>query len=226
VAAAAAALGVLGVLLGGTSAGGVVVTGIQHFLDYYSGVLTLVTLSLSVVAGLVATDRAVLTVRHRILAQGLHRATTLVAAAFLLTHVLTRTLAGDADILQTVLPFGRTVSMGLGTVAAQVMVAVILTGLVRGRFALSRRPGLWRAAHSLAYLGWVCAMLHGLLAGRRPAAWVTWSYAGCAAMVGVALLARCLVTLRPHTAETRPPGPRPGGRTGGKPRNQWAKVPR
>jgi hypothetical protein len=216
----------LGVLLGASSAGGVVVTGIRHFLDYYSGVLALVALSLSVVAGLVATDRAILTVRHRILAQGLHRATTLVAAAFLLIHVLMRILTGDADVMETVLPFGRTVSLGLGTVAAQVVVAVILTGLVRGRFALCRRPGLWRAAHSLAYLGWVCAMLHGLLAGRRPATWVTWSYAGCAAIVGVALLARGLVTLRPRTAETRPPGPRPGDRTGGEKRDQWAKVPR
>ncbi|MCW2903297.1 MAG: hypothetical protein JWO67_5562 [Streptosporangiaceae bacterium] len=218
----------LGVLLGAVAAGGVVVAELRRFLDYYGGVLALVALSLSVVAGLVATDRAILTVRHRILAQGLHRAVTLVGTMFLLVHVLIQILTHNADAIQVVLPLGRTASMSLGTVAAQLTAIVILTGLVRGRFAISRRPGLWRAAHSLAYLGWVCAMLHGLLAGRRPATWVTWSYAGCAAVVGVSLLARALVTLRPRTAQTQrpPPGPGAGPDTAGPVPDQQAKVPR
>ncbi|MBC6463681.1 hypothetical protein HKK72_38480 [Actinomadura sp. HBU206391] len=44
-----------------------------------------------------------------------------------------------------------------------------------------------------------------MLAGRQPAIWVTWSYLVCVAGVGVALLARGVVTVRPLGAEEELP---------------------
>src|SRR5262245_58695311 len=49
----------------------------HRFLEYYSGVFSLVALSLTVMGGIVATDRLVLLVRHRVLMQAVHRATAM-----------------------------------------------------------------------------------------------------------------------------------------------------
>lgn len=199
-------LATLGVLIGAaTPVGAVVVAEIQRFMDFYSGVFTLVGLTLSVIAGLVATDRMILKIQHRILAQALHRAATLVATAFLISHVVIEILTKNADAVQVLLPIGRTSAIALGTVAAHLMIVVALTGLARARFATGRRPWLWRGLHGLAYVAWVLAIVHGLLAGRQPAIWVTWSYLVCVAGVGVALLARGVVTVRPLGAEEELP---------------------
>jgi DMSO/TMAO reductase YedYZ heme-binding membrane subunit len=196
----------LGVLVGAaTPAGAIVVTEVQRFMDFYSGVFTLVALTLSVVAGLVATDRMILKIQHRILAQAMHRAATLVATAFLVSHVMIEILTQNADVVQVLLPVGRTSAIAVGTVAAQLMIVVALTGVARARFATGRRPWLWRAMHGLAYVAWLLAIIHGMLAGRHPATWVTWSYLVCVAGVGVALLARGVVTVRPLGAEEELP---------------------
>ncbi|MBC6462632.1 hypothetical protein, partial [Actinomadura sp. HBU206391] len=146
-------LATLGVLIGAaTPVGAVVVAEIQRFMDFYSGVFTLVGLTLSVIAGLVATDRMILKIQHRILAQALHRAATLVATAFLISHVVIEILTKNADAVQVLLPIGRTSAIALGTVAAHLMIVVALTGLARARFATGRRPWLWRGLHGLAYV--------------------------------------------------------------------------
>ncbi|GAA2099825.1 hypothetical protein [Actinomadura alba] len=195
-----------GVLIGAaTPAGAVVVTEIQHFMDFYSGVFTLVGLTVSMVAGLVATDRMILKIQHRILAQALHRAATLISMAFLVSHVVIEILTRNADVVQVLLPIGRTSAIALGTVAAHLMIIVALTGVARARFATGRRPWLWRALHWLSYAAWILAIIHGLLAGRQAPVWVTWSYLVCVAGVGVALLARGLVTVRPRGGEEELP---------------------
>src|SRR5690242_13750204 len=62
-------------------------SGVRWFLEYYAGVFTLVSLSITVMVGLVATDRMVLTIRHRILLQAAHRGTALASLAFLGIHI-------------------------------------------------------------------------------------------------------------------------------------------
>jgi len=46
----------------------------QRFMLYYAGVLALIGLTGSVLLGLVATDRIVMTPGHRVMAQAVHRA--------------------------------------------------------------------------------------------------------------------------------------------------------
>ncbi|MFH8384822.1 hypothetical protein ACH4E7_28430 [Kitasatospora sp. NPDC018058] len=47
---------------------------VHRFVDFFFGVLTLMALSGSVTLGLLAADRTVLTPRHRVVVQALHRA--------------------------------------------------------------------------------------------------------------------------------------------------------
>ena len=219
----------VGVLVGAaTPTGAEVVALIQRLMDYYGGVFALVGLTLSVIAGLVATDRVILWIQHRILAQALHRAITLIALAALVAHIVMKILVRDATAVHVLLPVGRTNSIAVGTLAAQLMFVVAVTGAIRGRFAGRRRPGLWRAVHGLAYVAWLLALVHGLFAGRQPAVWVTWSYALSVVGVGVALVARCVLVVGTRNAEadTSAPRPRVTERTAERITEQRLKVPR
>ena len=57
------------------------------FLNFFAGVVSLVALSLTVMCGLVATDRFFLKIGHRVFFQGLHRATAIIAVVFLGLHI-------------------------------------------------------------------------------------------------------------------------------------------
>ena len=167
---------------------------VMAFLDYFAGVFTLLSLTAAVVCGLAATDRLVLSIRQRVAMQSVHRATSVAALGFLVTHIAVKVAEQDASPLTAILPFGggATFAVSLGTIAADLLVLTAATGAVRGRFAGSRRPWLWRVLHGGAYACWPIALAHGLTAGRAAAVWVLWSYGLCAAMVGLALLIRLL----------------------------------
>jgi hypothetical protein len=202
---------------------------VQSFLEFYSGVFALVGLSCTVMWGLAATDRLVLSIRLRIVFQVAHRIITLVALGFLGIHVLLKIVAGEAPVISAFVPFVATrVAVGLGTVAALIWLGVTVTGLARARFA-NVRPWIWRLMHSVAYLCWPIALVHGLTAGRQAALWVTLSYSACLVAVGLGLVVRFLTTLRPKPAGTRvvPVGRRvvPMGRRVAGLRTQPARPP-
>ncbi|WP_330186212.1 hypothetical protein KZZ52_52335 [Dactylosporangium sp. AC04546] len=164
-----------GMVVLGTATGG-----FHHlwtFLRFYGGVFTLVSLTLTVIGGLVATDRVLLLPRHRVWLQSIHRTLGVIAVSCLAVHVLSEVLSARVSAAAAVVPFALApVAVGLGTVAAYLMGAVLWTGIARARFAGEARAGLWRPVHAAAYLCWPLALLHGLSAGRPPAVWVTASY--------------------------------------------------
>jgi hypothetical protein len=160
----------------------------HRFLDFYAGVFSLVSLSLTVMGGLAATDRLILLVRHRVLLQAIHRATAAAAMGFLGLHILMKIVSGHAGMLDAVVPFladHRAGYVGLGTVGAYLMVVAAWTGVSRGRFAGFSRPALWRVLHASAYAAWPVSLLHGLASGRTAPGWVIVSYSVC--LIGVAL---------------------------------------
>ncbi|MFI7607870.1 hypothetical protein ACIBTV_22390 [Micromonospora sp. NPDC049366] len=173
------------------------------FTEFFAGVVTLVSLSLTVMLGLLATDRLVLLIRHRVLLQSAHRATGVLGTVGLLFHVLTKIATGRAASTDAVVPFvsGNGLYVGLGTVAALLMVSVLWTGVIRARFAGVGPKWLWRALHSMAYVSWPFALLHGLYAGRPATSWVTLSYLACLLLVVLALLVRLSVTLGRRSRE-------------------------
>jgi DMSO/TMAO reductase YedYZ heme-binding membrane subunit len=162
-----------------------------RFLQFYAGVFALVTLTLSVVVGLAATDRLVLAPRHRVRAQAIHRALAFAAVAGLTAHVATQVAGSRIRVIDAVLPL-QTVEIGLGTIACYLLIALTASGIARGRFAVGSRPWLWRLLHRTAYVAWPLAIAHGLTSGRTPAAWVTSSYGLCLGAVAAALLVRVL----------------------------------
>ncbi|MEU8155635.1 ferric reductase-like transmembrane domain-containing protein [Micromonospora sp. NPDC048986] len=173
------------------------------FTEFFAGVVSLVALSLTVMLGLLATDRLVLRIPHRVLMQSAHRATGVLGVAGLGFHVLTKIATGRAAATDALVPFvgGRGLYVGLGTVAALLMVSVIWTGIIRARFAGVGPKWLWRTLHSTAYLAWPFAVFHGLNAGRAAAPWVMFSYLGCILLVVLALLVRFSVTIGRRSRE-------------------------
>ncbi|MGW4296565.1 ferric reductase-like transmembrane domain-containing protein, partial [Micromonospora chersina] len=203
VALAASALAVAWAGLELAGAGTVMYSYGFFFTEFFAGVVALVSLSLTVMLGLLATDRLVLLIRHRVLLQSAHRATGVLGVAGLVFHVITKISTGRAAPTDAVVPFlgGRGLYVGLGTVAALLMVGVLWTGIVRVRFAGVGPRWMWRALHSMAYVSWPFALLHGLNAGRTAKTWVVLSYLACVLLVVVALLVRLSVHLGKRSRE-------------------------
>lgn len=175
-----------------------ILSGVQRFLLFYAGVFALVALTAAVAAGLVATDRIVMSPGGRVMSQALHRAISLAALGALIVHIALEILAHRSHLIDAVVPFVatyRTFYLGLGTLASDLLIIIIATGVARRAFA-GRRPGLWRAVHVSAYFMWLFAILHGLLAGRAARPYVDWSYGGCAIAVALALLIRLMARHR------------------------------
>jgi hypothetical protein len=181
-----------------TEQGRDVLAAIQRFLLFYSGVFALVALTAAVGVGVLATDRIVMAAGGRVVTQAVHRAFSFAALAFLATHIALEVVAHRSRVIDAFVPFlahGRTFYVGLGTVASDLVVLIVMTGIARGRF-VGRRPWTWRAVHATAYLAWPMAIAHGLLAGRTAKPYVDWSYGACLAVVALALMIRLVAAIR------------------------------
>lgn len=198
------------VLIGAATPPGAAVAGdVQLFLTYYAGVFTLLAVTVAVMSGLLATDRLVLGIRHRVLAQSVHRAASVLAVTSLVTHFMVKVLSGLAGPAQVVVP-GLT-PVGLGALALDLMIVIVATGTLRARFALGDRPWVWRSVHAVAYLSWPAAIVHGLTAGRVAPLWVTLSYLLSVVAVALALLTRMFAGTRPRDVRRAGDGLAPPG---------------
>ncbi|MFF8842896.1 hypothetical protein ACF08N_09180 [Streptomyces sp. NPDC015127] len=174
-------------------------------LDFTTGVLSLVSLTASVAWGLIATDRVLLSPRHRLLAQGIHRTTAVASLGFLLLHATVKVSLGHVALIGALIPFGLGVTgtsalIGFGSLAGFLMVVAATTGALRSALAGNVRvAGRWRPLHMLAYPAWCFALVHGLYAGRPAATWVVTLY--CLALLGVA--AAVSVRLLPRPVQRR-----------------------
>jgi hypothetical protein len=142
-----------------------------------------------------------------VLAQAFHRSVSLVALSALATHIMLEVIAHRASLAAAAVPFlaGQAgFYMGIGTLACDLFVLIIVTGILRRRFATASNPWLWRALHGTAYLCWPLAVLHGLLAGRLAKPYVDWSYGACLAAAGLALTMRFVATIRTRDTAAQP----------------------
>jgi DMSO/TMAO reductase YedYZ heme-binding membrane subunit len=182
----------------------------QRFMLYYAGVFALIGLTASVGVGLLATDRIVMTPGHRVMAQAVHQAVSFGALAFLVIHIVTEILAQRAHVIDAVIPFlspYRTFYIGLGTIASDLILLVVITSIFRKRFTAHGKAWRWRAIHYSSYLAFVFGVLHGLLGGRAARPYVDWSYGFAIAVTALALVVRFLaISLRPKDSVSPPPG--------------------
>jgi len=132
-----------------------------------TGVISLVLFSLVAVLGILVNRQGRLPGLPRFAVTGLHRNLSLMTVAFLGMHIVTAIADGYAHIpwLSTIVPFTSGYErfwIGLGTVAIDLMAAVIVTSLLRDRLT----PALWRAVHWLAYACYPVIVIHGLGASK------------------------------------------------------------
>ena len=172
----------------------------QHFMLYYAGVFALVGLTASVGVGLLATDRIIMTPGHRVMAQAVHRAVSFGAVAFLVIHIVTEILAQRSHVIDAFIPFlspYRTFYIGLGTIASDLILLIIVSSIWRKRFTAHGKAWRWRAIHYSSYLAFVFGVMHGLLGGRAAKPYVDWSYGFAIALTALAVVVRFLaISLR------------------------------
>jgi hypothetical protein len=152
-----------------TSTGHVIDAATQHFMLFYAGVFALITLCASVALGLIATDRMILNPGHRIFVQSAHRAASFGALAFLIIHIVTEILAQRVHVLDAFVPFlspFRTFYIGLGTIASDLILLLVITGILRKRFTVNGNAWKWRAIHYTSYV----AFVFGATTTRSPPA--------------------------------------------------------
>jgi len=167
-------------------------------LDWYltrsTGAVALLLLTGSLALGVVDVQRLSTPRWPRFVVDSLHRNVSLLALVFLVLHILTAVLDSFAPIslLAAFVPFTssyRPLWLGLGAVAFDLVLALILTSLLRHR--IGHRG--WRATHWLAYACWPIALLHSLGAGSDvKSTWLLVLVAACLALVVAAVLARAL----------------------------------
>jgi hypothetical protein len=189
------------VLVGGSA--------VQDFLNFGAGVLSLVSLTCSVIWGLVAQDRLILDTRQRIVAQGIHRVTAVASIAFLLVHITVKLALDHTVLIAALIPFSLGVKglgglIGLGSLAGLLMIFVGITGALRNQFAAPAVVAArWRAMHMLAYPALCAALVHGLFAGRPAKTFFMVSYELCLVGVMAALALRAAPNPFKHKVAAR-----------------------
>ncbi len=182
------------------------------FLSRATGVVTLVLLTLTVALGMANVKRLQTRRIPRFVLDAVHRNVALLSVVFLAIHVLSTVADSYVSIsfLDAVLPFGssyRPFWVGLGAVSLDLMLAVVVTSLLRRRIG----HRVWRATHWLAYASWPIALAHSLGTGTDAGTgWMLALTAVCVATVGAAVLARIAGDSR--SATSPPPVLSPGER--------------
>jgi hypothetical protein len=136
------------------------------YLTRSTGAVALILLTISVVLGVLDVNRWSNARWPRFVIDGLHRSSSLLVLVFVAVHVLTAVLDSFAPIALTdaILPFlgvYRPLWLGLGAVAFDLLLAIVVTSVLRQR--LGHRA--WRLTHWLAYACWPVALIHGVGTG-------------------------------------------------------------
>jgi sulfoxide reductase heme-binding subunit YedZ len=129
--------------------------------------VSLLLLTASVVLGVLGPLRVSVPGRWpRFAIDTVHRDVSLLVMVVLVVHIATSILDGFApiSIAAAVIPFDtayRPLWLGLGALAFDLLIALVVTSLLRRRLGYRG----WRAIHWLAYASWPIAVLHGLGTG-------------------------------------------------------------
>ncbi len=166
------------------------------YLTRGTGIVALLLLTASVALGVLTTSRWRTPRWPRFALSAVHRNLTLLTLVFIVVHVVTTVLDGYAPIrlVDAVVPFVsayRPVWLGLGAVAFDLLLALVVSSLLRARLGYR----LWRQIHWLAYASWPVALVHALGSGSDArAGFMLLAGFGSLAIVALAVLARVAIT--------------------------------
>jgi sulfoxide reductase heme-binding subunit YedZ len=159
------------------------------YLTRGSGLVCLILLTASVVLGILTTVRVSGPRWPRFLIAALHRNVSLFVMVVLVFHIAVAILDSYAPLgwLDAVLPLHssyRPIWLGLGALSLDLLLAVIVTSLLRARLGHRR----WRAVHWASYASWLSAVVHGLGTGSdTKTPWVLVLTIACVVSVVAAL---------------------------------------
>lgn len=178
------------------------------FASRATGLVSLLLITASVVLGASHSGRVASSGWPRFTLHAVHRNVSLLTLAFLVVHIATAIIDPYATIawLDAVVPFGSVYHpfwLGLGAVAFDLVLAVLVTSMLRGRVPLR----LWRGVHLASYAMWPVAVAHGLGIGGTDSTlwWVLALNVACAVAV-VGAVARRLLTRHPDAVARRAVG--------------------
>jgi len=136
--------------------------------------VSLVLLTAVIVLGILSALRVQAAGWPRFLTTGLHRNLALMTLVFLALHIVTAVVDPFTHLgwLTAVVPFSssyRTFWLGLGTIAFELLLAIVVTSLARGYIG----HAAWRLVHWFTYASWPIAVIHGIGTGTDTlSAWL------------------------------------------------------
>lgn len=135
------------------------------YLGRATGVCAIVLLTLSLALGIAVNRKVRVPGLSGFAVAAIHRNVSLLVVAFLGVHIASNIIDPYASVrwADAVIPFissYRPVWLGLGAFAFDLLIAVVITSLVRARIG----PRTWKAVHWAAYALWPVAFVHGLFA--------------------------------------------------------------
>jgi methionine sulfoxide reductase heme-binding subunit len=169
------------------------------YLTRGTGIVALILLTGSVALGIANVRRVRLPGAPRFVTLGLHRAASLLAVAFVAVHVLTAVADGyvPLTVVDAVVPFSSAYHplwIGLGAISLDLLLAVVLTSLLRRRIGYRA----WRLVHWTAYASWPIALLHSIGTGTDAGSgWMTVLIVGLVSVMIAAVLARLRIRRTP-----------------------------
>jgi sulfoxide reductase heme-binding subunit YedZ len=205
---------------------GITASTLPWYISRATGVVALLLLTAVMVIGILVNRQGRLPGLPRFAVTNLHRNLSLLAVVFIVIHVVTAVLDGYVSIplVSGLVPFASGYErfwLGIGAISFDLMLALIVTSLVRGH--LSRR--VWKAVHWLAYASWPVAFAHSIgSSSDLQSGLLLWLAVVCAAVLAAALIWRLVQMARQvpraqrvsavlaDAASDRPggPGTRPG----------------
>ncbi|MEO7017365.1 MAG: ferric reductase-like transmembrane domain-containing protein [Leifsonia sp.] len=180
-----------------------------------SGIISLVLFTGTVLLGILTRSGRPLPGIPRFSISLVHRNVSLLALVFLVLHVGTLMFDSYAKLnpLDVVVPFLGSFKpfwQGLGTVAFDLVIAIVITALLR-RWVGQR---VFRFVHWFTYAMWPIALFHGIGNGTNgTSGWFLLLSAACALFVGAAIVWRLstgfLETSRSRALAADPLAPNP-----------------
>ena len=136
------------------------------YLARGTGLVSIVLLTVVMVLGVTEVQRWAREGWPRLVIAGLHKNVSLLVVAFLGVHIASSVLDSFVPIslLDAFVPFTspyRPIWLGLGALSFDLLLALVITSLLRGR--IGHRT--WRTIHWAAYASWPIAFVHGLGTG-------------------------------------------------------------
>jgi len=176
-------------------------SGALWYLSRGAGVISLVLFSLVMVLGILNRGGRTLPGMPRFATYMLHRYASLLALSLLAVHVISAVLDPYVTIrwVDALVPFisdYHPIWLGLGALSLDLMIALVVTSLLRKRIGART----WRALHWAAYLSWPVAVVHAFTMGPDVTS-------GAFLVVALAAVGASVAALRWRSRPARPARP-------------------